>query len=318
MDSKVKKAFDAINKHAKKDIAVVGSNKITVEGQSTGIELLDYAIGCGGYPKGRITEIFGLASSTKTSLCLFGIAQAQRDGKVCMFVDAEFALDFKHAIAMGVDVDNLIVLKPDSGEEVFDTIEQMLRDKLVDYIVVDSIPSLIPIPELEAEVNKPTMGGQARLVASGLRRLVPLVAKNDTVLIFINQLRKNIMGGTFDPYTKPGGMSLSFYISVSIRLANMGKLKKGDEILGQQIKFQMKKNKVGMNNHEGELKFLFADGFHSELNMVEVATKKGVLEREGNTYSFGEVKLGTGKEKANAALLENPQMLEQVKTQCQL
>ena len=312
MDKKVKAALDAINKHAKKDIAVVGSNKIKVEGQSTGVELLDYAIGCGGYPKGRITEIFGLASSTKTSLCLYGIAQAQREGKVCMFVDAEFALAFKHAAAMGVDVDNLIVLKPDSGEEVFDTIEQMLREELVDFIVVDSIPSLIPVPEIEAEINKPTMGGQARLIASGLRRLVPLVAKNDTVLIFINQLRKNIMGGTFDPYTKPGGMSLSFYISVSIRLINMGKLKKGDEIVGQMIKFQMKKNKVGMNNHEGEMKFMFASGFESELNMVEVGTKKGVITRDGNTYIFGDTKLGVGKEKANAFLIEQPELMERL------
>lgn len=318
MDSKVEKALAAINKNAKKEIAVVGSNKIEVEGQPSGVALLDYAIGCGGFPKGRITEIFGLASSTKTSLALYSIGQAQRDGKVCMFVDAEYTLDFKHAEAMGVDVNNLIVIKPDSGEEVFDTIESVLRDKSVDFIVVDSVPSLVPIPEIESDINKPTMGGQARLIASGLRRLVPLVSKNNAVLIFINQLRKNIMGGSFDPYTKPGGMSLSFYISVSIRLSSLGKLKKGDEILGHRIKFQMKKNKVGMNNHEGELDFFFTDGFHSQLDLVEVGTKKGVLRKEGITYYFGEIKLGAGKEKANQAITEQPELLQRLLSECHI
>lgn len=318
MNKNIKEIISKINKATQKEVAFSGDTKLKIEGQSTGVELLDYAIGCNGYPKGRITEIFGLAGSSKTSLALWGIAQAQREGQVCMFIDAEFALDLQHAIMLGVDVENLIIIKPDSGEQVFEVIETMLTDGDVNFIVVDSVPSLVPTPEIEADINKPTMGGQARLIASGLRRLVPLVAKKKAVLIMINQMRINVMGGMYDPYITPGGISLKFYTSVRIQISSVEKLKKGTDVIGQRVRFKMKKNKVGMNNDEGIFDFVYGAGFKSELDIVDVGTKKGVITRSGNTYMFGETKLGVGKEKALEFLKANSELQTLVRQECQL
>lgn len=308
IDNKIQKIINKINKATNKEVAFGGNDTLKIEGQTSGIEVLDYALGCNGYPKGRVTEIYGLPGAAKTSLALWGIAQAQRDGKVCMFIDAEFALDIDHARRLGVDTDNLIIIRPDCGEEAFDVIEKMLMEGDVDFIVVDSIPSLTPAPEIEAEINKPTMGGQARLIASGLRRIVPLVSKQNAVLILINQMRVNIMGGQYDPYTTPGGMSLRFYTSVRMQISMMEKLKKAGEIVGQRIKFKMKKNKVGMNNDEGIIDLDFEKGFSSQLDLIDVGIKTGVISRTGNTYSIGETKLGVGKEKALEALNANPEL----------
>jgi len=312
MNKKIQDIVNKLNKIANKDIAFAGQKKV-VEGQSTGVEMLDFDIGCGGYPKGRITEIYGIQSSAKTSLALWGIAAAQRDGKTCVFVDAEYSLDLGLADTLGVDVKNLIVLYPDNGEEAFSVIETLLRDKTADLIVVDSVPSLIPTPELEAEVNKPTMGGQAKLIASGLRRLVPLVSKQNAVLILINQVRANIMGGIYDPYITPGGHALKFYTSLRIELKNKGKLVKGEETVGQQVVYRMKKNKVGMNNDRGLINYVYNDGFYAELNLLAMGVKKGVITRSGNTYSWGEQKLGVSKAKAEEFLDENPEIAEQIK-----
>lgn len=298
MDKKIRDIISKINKSSNKEVAFSGDSTIKVEGLSTDVELLDYAIGCNGYPKGRITEIFGMAGSAKTSLCLWAIAKAQRDGKVCMFVDAEYALDLQHAASLGVDVENLIIIKPDSGEEVFEIIEGMLQTSSIDLIVVDSIPSLVPTPEIEADINKPTMGGQARLIAAGLRRIVPLVSKSNCVLLLINQQRVNIMGGQYDPYITPGGMSLKYYTSVRIELKMQDKLKKGDDVIGQRIRFRMKKNKVGMNNDEGIIEFVYGKGFNSELDLISMGVKKGVIRKEGNTHFYKDIKLGVGREKA--------------------
>lgn len=318
MDKKIQNIINKINKATNKEVAFAGDTTLKVEGQPTGVELLDYAIGCNGYPKGRITEIYGLAGSAKTSLALWSIAAAQRDGKVCMFIDAEFALDLQHAATLGVDVANLIIIKPDSGEQVFDVIENMLLEGDVDFVVIDSIPSLVPTPEIEADINKPTMGGQAKLIAAGLRRLVPLVAKKNVVLLLINQMRVNIMGGQYDPYITPGGMSLKFYTSVRIQVSSPEKLKKNGEVIGQRIKFKMKKNKVGMNNDEGLFDFVYNEGFTSQLDLLEVGTKKGILARSGNTYTFGDIKLGVGKDKSTEFLKENPQINEQIKKACEI
>jgi len=312
MDKKIQDIITKLNKVANKDIAFAGQKKV-VEGQSTGVEMLDFDIGCNGYPKGRITEIYGIQSSAKTSLALWGIASAQREGKTCVFVDAEYALDLQLASSLGVDVENLIVLYPDNGEEAFSVIENLLRDKTADLIVVDSVPSLVPTPELEAEVNKPTMGGQARLIAAGLRRLVPLVSKQNAVLILINQVRANIMGGIYDPYVTPGGYALKFYTSLRIELKNKGKLVKGEETVGQQVIYRMKKNKVGMNNDSGLINYVYNDGFYAELNLLAMGVKKGVITRGGNTYSWGEQKLGVSKAKAEEFLETNPEIAEQIR-----
>jgi recombination protein RecA len=308
IEKNIKDIINRINKASNKEVAFGGNDSLKVEGSSTGIEVLDYAMGCNGYPKGRITEIYGLPGAAKTSLTLWGIATAQKEGKVCMFIDAEFALDIEHAKKLGVDTDNLIIIRPDSGEEAFEVIEKMLIEGDVDFIVVDSIPSLIPVPELEAEINKPTMGGQARLIASALRRIVPLVAKQNAVLILINQMRVNIMGGQYDPYTTPGGMSLKFYTSIRIQISMLEKLKVSGEIVGQRIKFKMRKNKVGMNNDEGVIDLDYKTGFKSKLDLVDVGIKIGVITRSGNTYSIKDIKLGVGKEKALEALESNPEL----------
>lgn len=312
MNKKIESIINKINKLTDREVAFTGKNIDTIDGQTTGIETLDYAIGCGGYPKGRITEIYGLPGASKTSLALFNIATAQKQGVVCMFIDAEFALDINHAKSLGVDTDELIIVRPDSGEEALELVEKTLIEGGVGFIVIDSIPSLVPTPEIEADLNKPTMGGQARLIASGLRRLVPLVSRENAVLLLINQMRVNIMGGQYDPYITPGGMSLKFYTSVRIEIKMQEKLKKDGDAIGQRIRFRMKKNKVGMNNDEGYFDFVYNNGFTSVLDVLEIATKKGITNRAGNTYYFGDTKLGTGKDKALSFIQENPQLLSQI------
>lgn len=313
MDNKIRKAIEELNKLKKDSYVSTASYIEKLEGLPTGIESIDMATGIGGLPIGRISEFHGLPGVGKTSLSLQIISHAQALGKTCLFVDAEHAFDITHAEGLGVDVDNLIIARPVSGEDAFETIEQLISKGAIDVVVVDSIPSLNPTPELEAELGKPTMGGQARLITSALRRLVPIISRNNATVVLINQMRVNIMGGQYDPYTIPGGKALQFYSSLRLELKRVGFVKKGDNIQGIQIMFRTKKNKCSNRNDTGEFTYLYDSGFSAHINVVEEGEKQGIITRNGNTYHFGDVKLGVGKEKSLDAVNSDPSLLNQLR-----
>jgi recombination protein RecA len=310
----LQEAAHDINKAIGKLIAFTGADKEEqkVEALPTGILPLDTVIGIGGLPKGRIIEIHGLQSSGKTSLCMQIISQYQKRGLNCAYVDAEYSFNFDHAHTFGVDTDNLLLLQPDCGEEAFEAMEQLVRNKTAQVIVVDSVPALVPRPEAEAEIGKPTMGGQARLMAQGLRKLIGPINKNGAIIIFINQLRQNIMGGQYDPYTLPGGMALRFYSSVMLELKKDKAIVSGETLLGYEIRVRVKKNKVGTPAGECMIHLMFKDGFSAEADVLEAAEKLEIITRAGNTFYFGETKLGVGLNRVRTFLKDNPEIMAQI------
>lgn len=300
----VEKIAKDLNKHFSADIAYYEGQKIAFE--PTGLLPLDYAIGLGGLPVGRIIEVHGQFSSAKTSLCLAIIANFQKRNLPCAFIDAEFAFSAKHATSMGVDTDKLLMIQPDYGEQAFEIMEKILKDDSAKLIVVDSVSALTPKAEAEAEYGKPTMGAQARLMASGMRKLIGLVSKQKAIIIFINQLRMNIMGGQYDPYTLPGGQALKHYSSVMMELKKEKALMKGDKIVGYPIYIKIKKNKVGVPGEDCTVNLFFDDGFSASLDVISLGLKSGILRKDGNTLFYGEVKLGVGQNKAREFLVANP------------
>lgn len=304
----------SINDAASKEIAFYGKDwkGQDIEVMPTGMLPLDYALGIGGLPVGRVVEIHGLQSTAKTSLCLGIIAHLQKQGIACAFADAEYALNMNHARKIGVDTDELLVIRADTGEEFFEAIEKVIKQNAAKFIVVDSVSALVPRSELEADVNKPTMGGQARLMASGLRRLVGPLAKAGATLVFINQLRANIMGGQYNPYIVTGGMALQFYSTIMLELKRGDALKRGETQIGAEVIIHVKKNKVGNPNERCTVTFMFEEGFSAEADLLAIGEKAGVISHEGNTYSFSGEKLGIGQNKAREYLTANPAIGEAV------
>jgi recombination protein RecA len=305
---------ESINDAASKEIAFYGRDwkGQQIEVMPTGMLPLDYALGIGGLPVGRIIEMHGLQSVAKTSLSLGIIASLQQQGVPCAFVDAEYALNMNHARKIGVDTDGLLVVRADTGEEVFEAIEKIVRSDAAKFIVVDSVSALVTKAELENDVNKPTMGGQARLMANGLRRLVAPLAKHKCTIVFINQLRANMMGGQYDPYSIPGGMALRFYTTIILELKRGAALKKGETQVGIEVVINVKKNKVGTPNESCLVTFLFENGFSAEADILAIGEKAGVIQHEGNTYSFSGEKLGIGQSKAREYLTANPEVTAKI------
>lgn len=310
----------SINDEAGKKIAFTGADNPGegIEPLPTGIAALDLALGIGGLPKGRVCEIYGLPGSAKTSLALHIISQCQKKDIACAFVDAEHALDLSLAAAIGVDVDNLLIIQPDCGEEALETVEQLIRNKTVGFVAIDSVSALVPKGEVEAEVGKTTIGAQARLISTALRKLVPPLAKSGAIVLFINQVRVNIMGGQYDPHTTPGGMALRFYKSVSLELKKYQGIKLGGEMVGMSIRVIVRKNKVHRPVDPFEIRFFFDRGFESEIDVVAAAEARGLITRQGNTYWYGEHKLALGKEKSNVFLNEHPELKASLLSELQL
>lgn len=277
-----------------------------IEFEPTGLLPLDYAIGLGGLPVGRIVEVHGQFSAAKTSLCLAIIANFQKRDIPCAFIDAEYAYSAKHAESMGVDNKKLLLIQPDFGEQAFEIMEKIIKDGTARLIVVDSVSALTPKSEAEAEFGKPQMGSQARLMATGMRKLVGLISKQKAIVIFINQLRMNIMGGQYDPYTLPGGQSLKHYSSVMMELKKEKALMKGDKIVGYPIHIKIKKNKVGLPGEECEVQLFFSSGFSGESDLLSLGEKAGLITKTGNSIFLGEIKLGVGQNKARQYLVDNP------------
>ncbi len=288
------------------------AEKIQVEAIPTGSLALDIATGVGGIPKGRITEIFGVESSGKTTLTLHVIAEAQKRGGVAVFIDAEHALDPKYAKKLGVDVDNLYISQPDYGEQALEIAESLINSGAVDVIVIDSVAALVPKDELEGEMGEAQVGKQARLMSQALRKLKGAVHKSNTALIFINQVREKIGVMFGNPETTPGGRALKFFADMRLEVRRLGDIKDGTEKKGYRVKVRVVKNKLAPPFQEAEFDIIYGEGICKLCDIVDVATNLGIFTKSGSWYSYGNKKLGQGKEQVKKFLMENPKVAEEV------
>lgn len=275
----------------------------------TGLPALDWAIGIGGVPRGRITEIVGDKSTGKTTLAMTIIKTAQQRKLRCVFADAENALNFKKAESLGVDLDKLTVLHASYGEEYLNEIERMVNEGEIDLVVVDSVDALTPKEEIENTMEQRTIGAKARMIGKFCRKIIIPLRKNKIALVLLNQTRMNIMTG-FE--TTPGGKALEYYKSVQIKMRHTMALKQGDKTVGIKIKAKITKNKLAAPYEEIETNLLFDSGFNASADLIDLALKSGAIEKRGNTLFFGEIKLGVGAPKARAFLDENPQVRDAI------
>jgi recombination protein RecA len=266
---------------------------------------LDAALGVGGYPRGRVIEIFGPESSGKTTLSLHAIAEAQKLGGTAAFVDAEHALDANYSRKLGVDVDNLLVSQPDSGEQALEIAEVLIRSGAIDIVVVDSVAALVPRAELEGEMGDAQMGLQARLMSQALRKLTGIVSKSKTCLIFINQIREKIGVMFGNPETTTGGRALKFYASVRVDVRRIASIKDGDEVTGSRTKAKIVKNKVAPPFREAEFDILYGHGISREGDLLDIAVEKNIVDKSGAWFSFQGERLGQGRENARQFLKDN-------------
>lgn len=286
--------------------------EVPIEGISTGSVGLDLAIGGKGLPRGRVIEVFGPESSGKTTLTLHVIANAQKQGGVCAFIDAEHALDPQYARRLGVDLDGLLISQPDNGEQALDICETLAKSGAIDVIVIDSVAALVPKAEIEGEMGDSFVGLQARLMSQALRKLTALTAKTRTTLIFINQIREKIGVMFGSPETTTGGRALKFYSSVRIDIRRIGQIKDGEEPIGARTKATVVKNKVAPPFKKCEFDILFAEGINRLGEVLDLGTESGFLKRSGTWISYGETRLGQGREKARDFLKENPTLAKEI------
>jgi recombination protein RecA len=278
----------------------------------TGSISIDYALGVGGVPRGRVIEIFGPESSGKTTLALQVIAQAQKLGGLAAFVDAEHALDAAYAKKLGVDLDNLLVSQPDNGEQALEIVEVLIRSGGVDVVVVDSVAALVPRAEIEGEMGDAQMGLQARLMSQALRKLTGVVSKSKTSLIFINQLREKIGVMFGNPETTTGGRALKFYASVRIDIRRIASIKDGDVVVGGRTRVKVVKNKVAPPFREAEFDVMYGEGISREGDLLDLAVDKRIVEKSGTWFAYGGERLGQGRENAKTFLRENPETFQKI------
>src|ERR1700734_2037046 len=279
---------------------------------STGSVRFDAALGVGGIPRGRVTEIFGPESSGKTTITLQVIAEAQRLGGLAAFVDAEHALDPGYAKKLGVDVDNLLVSQPDSGEQALEITEALVRSGAIDVLVVDSVAALVPKAELDGEMGDSHMGLQARLMSQALRKLTGTVSKSRTALIFINQIREKIGVMFGNPETTTGGRALKFYSSVRIDIRRIAAIKDGDVVTGSRTKVKVVKNKVAAPFREAEFDIIYGEGISREGDLLDVAVSNNIVEKSGSWFSYKTDRIGQGRENARQFLKDNPDVRKKV------
>ncbi len=282
----------------------------TMPSISTGAVSLDYALGIGGVPRGRVVEIFGPESSGKTTLSLQVIAEAQKLGGMAAFVDAEHALDAQYASKLGVELDNLLVSQPDNGEQALEIVEVLVRSGGVDVVVVDSVAALVPRAEIEGEMGEAQMGLQARLMSQALRKLTGVVSKSKTCLIFINQLREKIGVMFGNPETTTGGRALKFYASVRIDIRRIGAIKDGDTVVGGRTRVKVVKNKVAPPFREAEFDVMYGEGISKEGDLLDLAVDRKIVEKSGTWFAFGGERLGQGRENVKQFLKDNPAVFE--------
>jgi recombination protein RecA len=296
--------------HGKGAIMKLGdeSAKVRIEAIPSGSLGLDLALGVGGVPRGRVVEIFGPESSGKTTLTLSIIAGAQKLGGHAVFIDAEHALDAHYAQRIGVDIDNLHVAQPDTGEEALEIAETLVRSGAVDVVAIDSVAALVPKAEIEGEMGDSHMGLQARLMSQALRKLTAAIAKSRTCVIFINQIRMQIGVMFGNPETTTGGKALKFYSSVRIDIRRIGSIKEGEEVIGSRVRVKVVKNKVAAPFKQAEFDILYNTGISREGELIDLATEKDIVKKSGTWFSYGEDRLGQGRENARLFLHEHPEV----------
>ena len=283
-----------------------------IEAISTGAISIDYALGIGGLPRGRVIEIYGPESSGKTTLALQVIAEAQRAGGMAAFVDAEHALDATYAQKLGVELENLLVSQPDHGEQALEIVEVLVRSNSVDVVVVDSVAALVPKAEIEGEMGEAQMGLQARLMSQALRKLTGVVAKSKTTMIFINQLREKIGVMFGNPETTTGGRALKFYASVRIDIRRIASIKDGDQMIGGRTRVKVVKNKMAPPFREAEFDIMYGEGISREGDLLDLAVDKRIVEKSGAWFAFSGERLGQGRENAKQFLKDNPSVRQTI------
>src|SRR6187397_564641 len=298
----------------KGSIMRLGSWDLTtgMEAISSGSLSLDVALGVGGYPRGRVIEIFGPESSGKTTLSLHAIAEAQRNGGTAAFVDAEHALDAEYARKLGVQIDDLLVSQPDNGEQALEIVELLIRSNGVDVVVVDSVAALVPRAEIEGEMGDAQMGLQARLMSQALRKLTGAVSKSKTCLIFINQLREKIGVMFGNPETTTGDRALKFYSSVRVDIRRIGAIKDGDVVVGGRTRVKVVKNKVAPPFREAEFDIMYGEGISRTGDLLDLAVDKRIVEKSGAWFAYGGERLGQGRENAKQFMKDNPEVFRSI------
>ena len=284
------------------------SNKMNIEVIPTGSLSLDLALGVGGLPRGRIVEIFGPESSGKTTVALHVIAEAQKNGGIAAFIDAEHALDPNDAKNLGVDIDNLLVSQPDTGEQALEIAEALVRSGAIDVIVIDSVAALVPKAEIEGEMGDAHVGLQARLMSQALRKLSGAISKSNTTAIFINQLREKVGVMFGNPETTPGGKALKFYASVRLDVRRIETLKSGNEMIGNRTRVKVVKNKVAPPFKQAEFDIMYGEGISKEGSLLDLAVSKDIINKSGTWFSYGDIKLGQGRENAKQYLKKNKEL----------
>ena len=288
------------------------SARVRVDAIPTGAINLDAAIGVGGIPRGRVTEIFGPESSGKTTLCLHVVANAQRSGGVAAFIDAEHALDVEYAKKLGVDVQNLLVSQPDTGEQALEICEILVRSGAVDIVVIDSVAALVPKAEIEGEMGDSHVGLQARLMSQALRKLTGAIARSRTSVVFINQLREKIGVMFGNPETTTGGKALKFYASVRLDIRRLGAVKDKEEVIGSQVRVKVVKNKVAPPFKQAEFDIMYAEGISHVGLLVDIGSESNIIEKSGAWYSYNGQRIGQGRENAKLFLKDNPVMQAEI------
>lgn len=310
-------ALDKIEKdHGKGSIMKMGDEKVDdIEVIPTGSIALNAALGVGGYPRGRIIEIYGPESSGKTTLAIHAIAEAQKTGGIAAFIDAEHAFDRFYAAKLGVDIENLYISQPDNGEQALNIAEQLIRSSAVDIIVIDSVAALTPKQEIEGDMGDNKVGLQARLMSQALRKLTSLINKTNTTCIFINQLREKIgvMFGT--PETTTGGNALKFYASVRLDIRRISQLKEGDEVKGNQVRVKVVKNKVAPPFRKAEFDIMFGEGISKSGEIVDLGVDLGIIKKSGSWFSYNDSRLGQGRDAAKQLIADNPELADEIAEQ---
>ena len=313
-NASIKDTLDAIRtKFGDESIMMLGEKpRIDIDVVPTGSIGLDAALGVGGLPRGRIIEIFGPESSGKTTLALHVIAEAQKKGGICAFIDAEHAMDPVYAGKLGVKIEELLLSQPDTGEQGLEICESLVRSGKIDVVVIDSVAALTPKDEIEGDMGAQHVGKQARLMSQALRKLTAIVARSKTIVIFINQIRMQIGVMFGNPETTPGGKALKFYTSVRLDIRRIAQIKKGEEVVGGRVRVKVVKNKVAAPFRQTEFDLIYNEGISREGEMIALGEKMGIVKKTGISYAYGDEKLGRGYDATRTFLKENPKIADAI------